>query len=92
MLKMFQCKSTYQKLVVSIHVDIEKKDVSGTITYDRRIVRLFDVADAPFHEVSTPEKAEAWLRRPIGERGSMVETLEWQARTGQLQPQMRQAA
>lgn len=92
MLTMFQCRSTFQKLVVSIHVDVEKKDVSGTITYDRRIVRLFDAGDAPFHEVCTPEKADAWMRRPIGERGSLVETLEWQSRTGILQPQMLQAA
>lgn len=92
MLAMFQCRSTYNKLVVSLHVDVEKKDVSGTITYDRRIMRMFDVKDAPFHQVCTPEKAEAWMGRTIGERGSLVETLEWQARMGLLEPQMLQAA
>lgn len=87
MLTMFQCRRTYHALVVSLMVDVERKDVSGTITYDRRIVRTFDVKDAPFHEVSTPERAEAWLSRPLGERGSFVETMEWQARLGLLSPE-----
>ncbi len=93
MLTMFQCRRTYHKLVVSLMVDLERKDVSGTIAYDRRIVHMFDAKDAPFHEVCTPDKAEAWLSRPLGERGSFVETMEWQGRMGLLssEPQLQAA-
>lgn len=86
MLTMFQCRRIYHKLAVSLTVDLERKDVSGMIMYDRRIVRTFDAKDAPLHEVHTPEMAEAWLSRPVGERGSFVEMLEWQCRHGILQP------
>jgi hypothetical protein len=85
MLAMFQCKKTFCRLTVSLHVDVERREASGTVTYDRRIVRLIDGKDVRFHEVDTPEKADAWLSRPMGERGSLVEHLEWQARAGLLQ-------
>lgn len=92
MLTMFQCRRTFCKLTVSILVDAERREASGTVTYDRRILRLLGGLDLPFHMVDTPDKAEAWLGRNIGERGSLMETLEWQARTGILQPEMAQAA
>ncbi len=85
MLSMFRIERTFNDLTMSLHVDATAKEATGMIVYDRRIVGMMRPADVPYADVSTPEKAEAWLSRPIGERGSLVETMEWRARTGQMQ-------
>jgi len=85
MLSMFKVERTFKRLAVSLHVDAVAKEVTSMIVYDRRIVEVINPTDVPYADVSTPDKAEAWLSRPVGERGSLIETMEWQARTGQLQ-------
>lgn len=77
MLAMFQLKKTFNKLSVSVWVSCEQKNASVIVTYNRVIVATQDI---PFHEANTPDKANAWLARPMGERGSFVEYLEWRYR------------
>ncbi|MFZ3481845.1 hypothetical protein [Sphingomonas sp. 3-13AW] len=77
----------FDKLSVCLCVDIADRAASGTVSYNGRIMRMITERDAPFGEVNTPEKAQAWMKRPMGERGNLMEHLEWQARTGLLQPE-----
>ena len=79
MLSMFQVKRTFYKLTVSVLVDVDRKQADMTITYDRRIVCMGAV---PFWKMSTPDAAESFLGAPAGERGNMMESWEWQCRTG----------
>lgn len=85
MLDFFQMSRTFHKLRVTLYVDTRTKDAAVTITYDRRIVRL-DYSTA-FHYVATPELADKWFSRDMGERGNLVEFLEWQCRAGILLPE-----
>jgi hypothetical protein len=78
MLTHFQCETTFYKLTVKLYVEVLKETAEATVIYDR-LLRRTEV-NVPFWEVSTPEKANAWFNRGAGERGSWVETLEWQCR------------
>lgn len=83
MLAMFVIRKTFCKLTVTLHVDVEAKSAETIVTYDRRIKRI---DTAPIWEVDTVEKAEKWMGRSFGERGSLVEYLEWGYRTGTFDP------
>jgi hypothetical protein len=78
MLTFFKVRSTFYKLTVSITVDLDTKDAQICVSYDRRIVSIESV---PLHEVRTVELATAYLKRPMGERGNLVEFLEWYHRS-----------
>lgn len=82
MLDHFQISRHFNKLHVSLFVDVAKKEASYMVTYDRVIIRA--AAPVAFHEVSTPDNAESYLSFFTGERGSRVERLEWMCRTGVL--------
>lgn len=77
MLANFTICRTFNKLRVTLVVDCVRKDADLALTYDRR---LREQRAVPFWEVETPEKAEAYLSRPAGELGTMVETIEHQYR------------
>lgn len=81
MLAAFTTRSRFYKLTVTLAVDCEDKSAEMTITYDRRILRIEAVS---FYDVREPALAEAYLGRPMGERGSFVEALEWSCRHGHL--------
>lgn len=78
MLTMFTMEKTFYKLVIRLYVDAKRQESSVTVTYDRYIRHTSDI---PFHEVATPELAERWLAKPMGERGNLVEYMEWRCRT-----------
>lgn len=80
MLASFNVRRTYCKLALSIHVDCERREASASVTYDRHLVLSGHAL--PFEAVSTPEKAEAWTRQDMGERGTLMEAWEHQYRTG----------
>lgn len=77
MLSQFTVKRHFCGVDVSIHVDCERKEASAAIKYNKRIAWLGDVA---FWEVQTPEHAERFMSRPIGETGNWLEDLHWQAK------------
>jgi hypothetical protein len=83
MLTFFRVERTFYKLRASITAELTKHPKDGhkweaqlLVTYDRRIVQngLFTAADLP--SVNTPEGAEAWMSRPMGEQGSWLEAAE----------------
>lgn len=78
MLQYFSVKRYFNKLAVSISVDCEHAEAEINVSYDRVLKRSSGVH---FHEVDTPEKAEAYLRQHVGERGSLLEALEQQYRS-----------
>jgi hypothetical protein len=82
MLASFIIKRQFCRLGVALHVDCERREASCAVTYDRRIVHMSD-KDPRFDAVRTPEMAEAWLSQDMGERGNLVEMLEWRYRTMQ---------
>ena len=75
MLDFFIVRKTFYGLVATVTVDVRKAEADFRATLDGRIV--LDESLKHFHEVATPEKAEAWLSRDMGETGTFVETL-WQ--------------
>lgn len=84
MLSYFQIERQFNKLRANIHVDRKCEEATLLVTYDRRIIRPAEPIQ--YWMVSTPELAEAWLGATIGERGSRIETLEWQCRLDLLAP------
>ena len=84
MLASFTIRRTFNRLNVSLRVEREHAEATLDVTYDRLLVRVG--APVPYMDAYSPELAEAWLSRPLGERGSFVEALEWQCRTGLLAP------
>lgn len=82
MLSYFQIERQFNKLRANIHVDCKREEATLLITYDRRIIRPSETV--AYWMVKTPDLAEAWLGATIGERGSRIETLEWQCRIGVL--------
>lgn len=77
MLTQFTIKRKFYKLAATLYVDLEGKNASLTVTYDRRIVALPEIH---IYDVNTVEKAEKWLSRPVDERGNFIEVLEHQYR------------
>lgn len=75
MLASFTARRTFCKLVISLQVDCERKTADALVTYDRRIV--YQGWSQPYEAVSTPEKAEAFLSRPVGQHATFVEHLEF---------------
>lgn len=73
MLALFIVRRTFNKLKVSLVVDLEHKDAEISVYYEGRLKVSQTVR---FDEVSSPEKAEAYLSRDAGIHGSLVETLE----------------
>lgn len=82
MLKFFQLESTFYQVTVRLYVDCAMREASLSVTHARRLIRASE--SVPFHEVATVAAAESWMRRPMGERGNFIETLEWQCRSGIL--------
>lgn len=78
MLSYFQIERQFYKLRANLHVDCKREEASLLVTYDRRIVPPSE--NIPYWQVKTPELADSWLGATIGERGSRIETLEWQCR------------
>jgi hypothetical protein len=81
MLAQFTITKQYCKLQATLYVDCERGDAECAVKYNRRIVAIREV---PFYAVSTPDHAEKWFSYTRDEHGSLVETLEWQARKGLL--------
>lgn len=77
MLANFTITRTFHKLRATIIVDCVRKEANVTLTYDRR---LRECRDIPYHEVSMPDTAEAWLSKPYSEYGNLIESLENQYR------------
>lgn len=82
MLDHFQVSRHFNKLHVSMFVDVAKKEASYMVIYDRLVIRAAEPVE--FHKVSTPDNAENYFSYFTGERGSFVERLEWLCRTGTL--------
>lgn len=82
MLASFVLRSTFYKMKATLRVDLEDKAADLLVTYEGRIVLMEDVR---IFEVDSLDKAERWLRRDMGERGSFVEWLHWMCQTGRLQ-------
>ncbi len=89
MLTQFKCESHYNQLHVTLYVECNMKDAGVALTYDRLFYGEWVV---PFREVSTPELAERWMHRPIGERGNFMEDMEWQCYTGIRKPKSLEVA
>ena len=83
MLAFFQIKRIFNKLQVTMTVDCEHREAEILVKYDHRIVRAAE--HIPFHEVMTPELADRWFANVRNERGTFMESLEWQIRSGILQ-------
>lgn len=79
MLSFFGIKSTFYKCRVSLTVDVDGKAADLCVTYGGRIIRLESVT---FRDVENVDKANAWLRRDMGERGNFVEYCEYACRVG----------
>jgi hypothetical protein len=79
MLTFFQIRKNFYKLSVHIAVDCTRELADLMVTYDRIIVGQQEL---PYYDVSTPDKANAWLCRPCGERGNFIEYTEWLCRSG----------
>mgnify|MGYP001163372228 CR=1 FL=1 len=75
MLASFTVRRNFCKLVVSLHVDCASKTAEALVTYGGRIV--YQGWSQPYDAVSTPEKAEAFLSRPVGQHATFVEHLEF---------------
>lgn len=86
MLAHFAVRRDFNKLAVVLYVDCQREEASATVTYSRRIIRLN--VPVPFQDAATPEAAEGWLCRPVGECGSLLERLEYDCRTGLLTPEL----
>lgn len=84
MLASFIIKRHFCGTGITLYVDVEAKDAHLTVTHKRIIQRIETLSPADWQHVATPEKAEAWLSRPMGERGNATEYLHWLASTGQL--------
>lgn len=81
----FQMRKFYNGLRATLTVDLEAKAAEVVIAYHGKIQRMETVN---LWEVDTPEKANAWMSRPMGERGNFIERLEWMARSGILKPRL----
>ena len=75
MLASFCIKRTFYKLDVSLYVDCEKQLASLMVRYDRLIMKVED--KITYADVDRPEKAEAWLGKPIHTQAGDVPLLEW---------------
>jgi signal transduction protein with GAF and PtsI domain len=76
MLSQFMVRRHFNKLSARLYVDLESKEAAISLIYDRLLVEDQDLSAADFEKVKTPEMAEAWLSKPIGEHGTLIETLE----------------
>lgn len=87
MLSQFTSKRHFSGVDVSIYVDCEAKLASAMVKYQGRIAWQGSVA---FWEVQTPEHAERYMSRPMGETGSWLEDLHYQAtrQTGVFAPKL----
>ncbi len=79
MLQTFTMRYQFNNLVLSLYVDCSKQEVAVTVTYNRRIVSQTTSA---YHDKRTPDMCDAWARKLQGEHGNIIETLEWQGRSG----------
>lgn len=73
MLDQFVISRTFYTLNVRIHVDLRRKEANLYATYERRLVMVDH--PVPLQDAATPERAEAFLSRHVGEHGSLLETL-----------------
>jgi hypothetical protein len=75
MLSMFVVKRTFYKLEVKLWVDCEKRDASITTKYAGILQDVHQ--HVIFADVDSPEKAEAYLGRPIRGVDGDVPLIEW---------------
>ena len=75
MLAHFTVKRTFYKLTVKLWVDCEKRDASITTKYDGVLKDVYQ--HVIFADVDSPEKAEAYLGRPIRGVDGDVPLIEW---------------
>jgi len=87
MLSMFIIKRHFCGTDVKLYVDLQDKTAELTVSHKRRIKRIETVRPSDWQHVTTPEKAERWLSRPMGERDNATEYLHWLASTGRLDTQ-----
>lgn len=72
MITSFTIKRHFCGTGVTLYVDCERKAADIICTHDR-IIR--DQGTVEFWKVDEPQKAERFLSEIIGERGSLIETL-----------------
>lgn len=87
MLATFIIKRHFCGTDVKLYVDLQDKTAQLTVTHKRIIQRVETLQPWDWQHVITPEKAEEWLSRPMGERGNATEYLHWLASTGRLKPE-----
>lgn len=77
MLVQFIAERVFNKLKLRVYVDCDTHCAEVTVTYDRLYKGEWS---ANFAEVATPDLAERYLTKPMGEYGSLIESLEIQYR------------
>lgn len=93
MFSFFQIEKTFGKASARIYSDVKRGEAHLTVVYDRRIVAIGDIVNPTCQRVErfgrveyvnllTPEGAEAFLSRDMGERGSFIEEIEWRGSRG----------
>lgn len=87
MLATFIIKRHFCGTDVKLYVDLEAKEAELTVCHKRIIKRIETLQPWDWQHVTTPEKADRWLSRPMGERGNAIEHLHWLASTGRLKPE-----
>ncbi len=89
MLTQFQTKSQFYKLCAKLYVDLERRETSITLTYDRCIIVSETLGPVAHIETDTPAKADAWLLRQVdtgrGGTASLIEHWEYLCRHGLMQ-------
>ena len=85
MLENFTLSATFYETRVRLYVEIRLHGpsmASCVITQDRVIVSMSDVRATECGSWRSVAEAEAWMRRPMGERGNFVEWAHWMASNG----------
>lgn len=75
MLASFVIRRTFYETRISLVVDCDRKQADMTVTHRGRIVAMEAIRKANLPCVMTPENANRWLSREIGEHGTIIETL-----------------
>jgi hypothetical protein len=75
MLSMFVIKRTFYSLTAKLYVDCESKEATLTVSYDGTVKRAHDHVD--YACVMTPEKAEAYMGKPIHTKDGDIALIEY---------------
>lgn len=87
MLAQFVLRPRFNRLLVALYVDCERRTADVTLTYEGRLIRTNDAV--PFAQVGTVEAAHSYLHGVAGQPphspyGNRMETLEAHCRLGLL--------